>query len=144
MVGPSLCANCHAYGKPHDSSETITSSANTTTWPVGQDRDQDPARVTGVGSRIWTTPLHISVTQGHLWAVRLLLDRGADPNAIDGAGSTVLHTAVQSGHHTIVRELLRHHADPSSVDLIGWLPLHYAAEAGDENCMRALLKAGGE
>ncbi|KAE8360285.1 ankyrin repeat-containing domain protein [Aspergillus caelatus] len=103
-----------------------------------------PNKCNGVGSRTWTTPLHISVSRGHLTAVRLLLDGGADPNAIDGEGSTVLHTAVRSSHHIIVRELLRHGADPSAVDAAGWLPLHYAAEAGDENCLRVLLQPGGE
>lgn len=147
-VVPSLCANCYAHTKPQflpqqDLGATVISSTNTTTRPLSQHGDHDPARASGVRSKIWTTPLHISATHGHLWAVRLLLDHGADPNAIDGAGSTVLHTAVQRGHHDIVRELLRYNADPSSVDRLGWLPLHYAAEAGDENCMRALLQTGG-
>ncbi|KZN84534.1 Ankyrin-3 [Penicillium chrysogenum] len=144
-VGPSLCANCYAHTKPQflprqDLEATITLSTNTTTQPLGQHTDHNPACASGAGSKVWTTPLHISVAHGHLWAVHLLLDHGADPNAIDGSGSTVLHTAVRRGHHTIVRELLRYNADPSSVDVAGWLPLHYAAEAGDENCMRALLQ----
>ncbi|PIG82656.1 ankyrin repeat containing protein [Aspergillus arachidicola] len=107
-------------------------------------QNPETVRASGVGPRTWTTPLHISVSRGHLTAVRLLLDGGADPNAIDGEGSTVLHTAVRSGHHIIVRELLRHGADPSAVDAAGWLPLHYAAEAGDENCLRVLLQPGVE
>ena len=111
---------------------------------MGYYQSTEAVRASGVGSRTWTTPLHISVSRGHLTAVRLLLDGGADPNAIDGEGSTVLHTAVRSGHHIIVRELLRHDADPSAVDAAGWLPLHYAAEAGDENCLRVLLQPGGE
>ncbi|CAG8242958.1 hypothetical protein PENNAL_c0009G09285 [Penicillium nalgiovense] len=143
-----LCANCYAHAKPQflpqqDLEATITLSTNTTTQSLGQHMDHNTACASGPGSKMWTTPLHISVAHGHLWAVRLLLDHGADPNAIDGAGSTVLHTAVQRGHHAIVRELLRYNADPSSVDVAGWLPLHYAAEAGDENCMRALLQTGG-
>ncbi|KAB8262093.1 ankyrin repeat-containing domain protein [Aspergillus pseudonomiae] len=119
-----------------------------TTFQASSDKCyyQNPETVlsSGVGPRTWTTPLHISVSRGHLTAVRLLLDGSADPNAIDGEGSTVLHTAVRSGHHVIVRELLRHGADPSAVDAAGWLPLHYAAEAGDENCLRVLLQSGGD
>ncbi|KAE8149222.1 hypothetical protein BDV25DRAFT_156708 [Aspergillus avenaceus] len=146
---PSLCDLCYAYAKPQspphqDPRAPVTSPANTPTRPTSQPKGSDSARIPGAGSRTWTTPLHISITRGHLSAVRLLLDRGADPNAVDGAGSTVLHTAVQSGHHAIVRELLRHHADPTSVDAAGWQPLHYAADSGDENCLRALLQASGE
>ncbi|KJK63897.1 Ankyrin repeats 3 copy [Aspergillus parasiticus SU-1] len=130
---------------PHsDPRSTDMCAANMPTRPVGYYQNPETVRASGVGPRTWTTPLHISVSRGHLTAVRLLLDGGADPNAIDGEGSTVLHTAVRSGHHIIVRELLRHGADPSAVDAAGWLPLHYAAEAGDENCLRVLLQPGVE
>ncbi|XHF98105.1 hypothetical protein AWENTII_001676 [Aspergillus wentii] len=131
---PTVCATCHACAQPH-----YLSPVNTPTQPI-QPTD---AEITPSTNTTWTTPLHISVTRGHLSAVRLLLDRGADPNALDGEGSSVLHTAVRCGHYTIVRELLRHHANPGAVDAAGWLPLHYAAEAGDEDCLRALLQSGG-
>ncbi|KAF7631425.1 ankyrin repeat containing protein [Aspergillus flavus] len=146
---PNLCGNCHTGAKPQavphsDPRSADICAANMPTRPIGCYQNPETVRASGVGPRTWTTPLHISVSRGHLTAVRLLLDGGADPNAIDGEGSTVLHTAVRSGHHIIVRELLRYGADPSAVDAAGWLPLHYAAEAGDENCLRVLLQPGGE
>ncbi|KNG89352.1 hypothetical protein ANOM_002640 [Aspergillus nomiae NRRL 13137] len=145
----SVCGNCHVGAKPqsvpHSDPRSIDMcAANMPTQPIGYYQNPETVRSSGVGPRTWTTPLHISVSRGHLTAVRLLLDGSADPNAIDGEGSTVLHTAVRSGHHVIVRELLRHGADPSAVDAAGWLPLHYAAEAGDENCLRVLLQSGGD
>ncbi|KAJ5319727.1 hypothetical protein N7508_000010 [Penicillium antarcticum] len=121
----------------------ITLPANTPTLPVGRRSNRDVMPDSGAGSRTWTMPLHIAITRGHFAAVRLLLDRGADPNAVDGTGSTALHAAVRGGHHTIVRELLRYSANTSMVDAAGWLPLHYAAETGDERCLGILLQAGG-
>lgn len=43
------------------------------------------------------TPLMLAVDQGRLEMVRLLLDRGADPNATDQAGFTPLKLAQQQG-----------------------------------------------
>lgn len=117
--------------------------ANTPTRPFGRKSDRDLMPDSGAGWRTWTMPLHIAITRGHLSAFRLLLDRGADPNAIDGTGSTALHVAVRGGHHTMVRELLRYGASTSVVDAAGWVPLHYAAETGDEQCLGILLQAGG-
>lgn len=121
----------------------FTLPANTPTRPVERGSDPDIMPASGAGSETWTMPLHIAITRGHISAVRLLLDRGADPNAVDGTGSTALHAAVRGGHHTMVRDLLRYSANTSMVDAAGWLPLHYAAETGDEHCLGILLQASG-
>lgn len=83
--------------------------------------DQEPALVnrlsdyagyyTGCGA-----PLKNAAAGGHLEVVRLLLERGADPNlpeegiAPDGHA---LHSAVVRGHLEIVRLLLKHGAHPN-------------------------------
>ena len=61
-------------------------------------------------------PIKNAAAEGHLEIVRLLLDRGADPNlpeegiAPDGHA---LHSAVVKGHIEIVRLLLNHGAQPN-------------------------------
>ena len=45
------------------------------------------------GDGAWETPLHLAVLHGHLECVKLLLDKGADPSAVNFAGKTPLHYA---------------------------------------------------
>ncbi|KAF5866923.1 hypothetical protein ETB97_008729 [Aspergillus alliaceus] len=89
----------------------------------------------------WTTPLHVAVSRGNLSMVHLLLEHGADPNAVNSEGATALHVGVISGHPTMVAELLQRGADPTLADSAGWLALHYAVDASDEQCLRVLLEA---
>jgi ankyrin repeat protein len=45
--------------------------------------------------------------------VKLLLERGADPNVKDDDGKTPLHYAAWKGHHKVVELLLEHGANPN-------------------------------
>ncbi len=58
------------------------------------------------------TPLHILVGRPNRYAVRLLLENGADPNALGDMGETPLHKAVSMEEPDIVRMLLDGGADP--------------------------------
>ena len=57
------------------------------------------------------TALVAAAAAGHLDAVRLLLDRGADPSLADGRANTPLMHATMSGHEVVVRELAARGAD---------------------------------
>ena len=73
-----------------------------------------------------------------LEAVKLSLELGIDPNAVDGDGRTALHGAAHKGRNEVVRLLVSHGAkldarDAGSRDTIageqlgrGWLPVDYA------------------
>ncbi len=61
-----------------------------------------------------TPLLIIAITKGQYPIARLLLERGADPNARDKAGYTVLAHAVLSGDPELVRLLLARGADPAA------------------------------
>lgn len=58
------------------------------------------------------TPLACAAFAGHAEAVRLLLKRGATPEARDMSGDTPLWTAISFGHKDVVIALLEHGADP--------------------------------
>lgn len=65
------------------------------------------------GAADGNTALVLAAFSGHGAVARLLLDRGADPNAA-GAGYTALHAAAVRGDLETTRALLAHGADPNA------------------------------
>jgi ankyrin repeat protein len=98
---------------------------------------------------------------GHSELAKLLLERGADPNA-DGAGYTALHTAILRGDLKLVNALLAHGADPNvrlrkgsksgrqgklwvvPEEFVGTTPFFLAAKFAEAGIMRALAIAGAD
>ena len=74
----------------------------------------------------------------NLEAVKLCLDLGIDPNAVDDEGRTALHGAAHKGRNDVIKLLVDHGANLEAHDLgsrdtvngamkgITWVPLHYA------------------
>ena len=92
------------------------------------------------------TALHLAAFFGKDDAARLLLARGADPDA-HGTGwmtGTPLNSAASAGHAAIVHLLLEAGADPDAVQLGGWTPLHSAAHNGDARTVELLLARGAD
>jgi len=74
--------------------------------------------------------------------VKLLLAKGADPNARDGQGATPLLKAAASGRNTeVIGLLLAAGADPNALDAQRLTPLHWAA-IYNAQALPLLLKAG--
>jgi hypothetical protein len=77
--------------------------------------------------------------------VRLLLEAGADPDALEGNGGSALTAAVGKVHDELVDLLLDHGAAPSGGTPP---PLFYAASyarhAGDDTLVRRLLSPGAD
>ncbi|KAE9175148.1 hypothetical protein PF004_g26471 [Phytophthora fragariae] len=90
------------------------------------------------------TPLHWACDRGQSAAARLLLQHGADVDAVEKRmfKRRPLHFAVLASSDATVRELLAHHADVLAVDYRGWAPIHGAAYSGDVASLAALLDAG--
>jgi ankyrin repeat protein len=75
-------------------------------------------------------PLHAAVAARNVEAVRLLLERGADPNARQQVGYTPLMGAAGSGIDELVSLLLARGADPSAVSEEGKTAVSIAREQG--------------
>jgi ankyrin repeat protein len=118
--------------------ETVNAAA---TGDVGALRDllqRDPALATEY------SPLGFAVREGHLDAVRILLDAGANPAEMGFDGDTLIETARDRGFDAIAVTLeeardRRGRVVPSETHADH--PIHLAAERGDVKTVRALLDA---
>jgi ankyrin repeat protein len=108
-----------------------------------------------------TSALVVATHSGHSALALLLLERGADPNAI-GSGYTALHIAVRRGDVEVVKALLARGADhdarvikPTPArrvsddvalarPLVGTTPLWLAANFGETEIVRILAAAGAD
>ncbi len=89
-----------------------------------------------------TTPLVEALGQG-AETVKLLLDRGADPNAIVGAGQTPLILAAQTGNVEATRLLLEHGAKVDGEGRFRHTPLYFARRHKQSEIVALLEQAGG-
>lgn len=72
----------------------------------------------------------------------MLLDAGADPDAVSVRGKTPLALAIEEAHLDIIRLLLKSGADPNVTNKNGGTPLHRAASEGLNKVVGMLLNAG--
>ncbi|MEO1582840.1 MAG: ankyrin repeat domain-containing protein [Pseudomonadota bacterium] len=86
------------------------------------------------------TPLHILVRRGDRYAVGLLLENGANPNAVGDMGETPLHVAVSEGDHVIVEKLVQSGAKSTVVSEFGDTPAERCPEE-DKELAKLLAKA---
>jgi ankyrin repeat protein len=92
------------------------------------------------------TALHFAAYFGQLEVARMLLERGADPNAVAQNASRVtpLHSAVAGRHRDLAGLLLALGSSANAVQQGGWTPLHAAAQNGDEATVGLLLLRGAD
>jgi ankyrin repeat protein len=98
--------------------------------------------------RLGWTGLHFAAQRGHVDAVRLLLEHGADPNAREvGDNTYALHWAAAEGHVETVRTLLDAGDDVHGVgdvhelDVIGWATC-FRAHDDNQDIVLLLLQRG--
>src|SRR5579864_2983543 len=92
------------------------------------------------------TPLHFAAFFGQETAAHLLLENGAQPDAVANNPTKVmpLHSAAAGRNLAIVRDLLEHKAPPNAKQQGGWTALHEAAQSGDKEMIEFLLKHGAD
>jgi len=88
--------------------------------------------------------LHLSVFWAHTEIAELLIAKGADVHAVDGARQTALHWAAERGSSRAVPLLLAAGADVNARDEVGKTPLHLAAKEGQETIAELLVSAGAD
>eukprot|EP00775_Hariotina_reticulata_P009518 gene9518-9683_t len=91
------------------------------------------------------TLLQLAVAAGSVEVVQLLLQGGADPDAMASTSSaTPLHVAVAEGHSAVAEALLAAGAEPDALNTAGAAPVHLAAQKGLLPAVTAILNAGGD
>ncbi|CAM0958401.1 unnamed protein product [Alopecurus aequalis] len=88
------------------------------------------------------SPLHIAAANGHLEALSMFLDRGAQPDAVDRHKQTPLMLAAMHGKIGCVLKLLQAGANILMFDSVhARTCLHHAAYYGHVDCLEAVLSA---
>jgi len=105
---------------------------------------KDITSTTMDNSNGWKVPLHISAEKGHDRCVRVMLDSGAEVDAINSTGLTALHLAARNGHIDVITTLLKHDANVDATDESGWTALHHAANNDYEAIVRLLTMRGAD
>ncbi|XP_059195560.1 B-cell lymphoma 3 protein homolog [Centropristis striata] len=91
------------------------------------------------------SPLHLAVLRGHRVLARMLLDAGADINAMDiKSGQSPLMHAVESNNADMVHFLIESGCDVNSQSYSGNTALHSACGRGQVDTVRLLLKSGAD
>jgi len=97
----------------------------------------------GVGfTQVGAYPLHVAAKRGHLSALGVLLQAGANVDAADQNGRTGLMVASASGQAATASELLRQRASVNSRSHYGFTPLHHAVQLPFFELADLLLQAG--
>ena len=78
------------------------------------------------------TPLHVMVWRSDCYAVKLLVESGANVNAVGDMGETPLHIAIRKGDFEIVEALLCGGAKLDVRSEFNKTPMEEAEEAGGE------------
>ncbi|QDZ23878.1 ankyrin repeat domain-containing protein [Chloropicon primus] len=85
------------------------------------------------------TPLIASVAAGDKRIVNLLLEAGANPNALAMNGATALHIAASMDDASLITSLVNKGGNANAVDKDNLKPIHAAAVMEGRNALRKLL-----
>jgi ankyrin repeat protein len=111
-----------------------------------RDRIRNEASLINSRSKDGFTALHFAGFFGQPDAARLLIDNGAQVDAVAANPMQVmpLHSAASARNLEAVRLLLEHGAPVNAQQHGGWAPIHSAAQNGDKSMVELLLKHGAD
>jgi ankyrin repeat protein len=88
------------------------------------------------------TPLHLAARRGNLKVAEVLLDHGAEVDALEGKNLfTPLHVAAMHGQTKLAALLLARGANPRAKSWDGKIPITYAVDRNDAETIRLLQQA---
>jgi ankyrin repeat protein len=76
----------------------------------------------------WLTPLMLAAREGDLELARVLVDAGADVDAVAGDGKTALALAIFNGNYDVASYLVDSEADVNQADAQRFTPLFWAVD----------------
>jgi uncharacterized protein len=115
-------------------------------WARGAELLAAGPKLASVWSSDGFTPLHLASYFGNDTMARLLLENGADPNAVSRNAMALrpLHSASAARNFGIVAMLLKRGADVNARQHGGWTALHSAASHGDLPLVELLIENGAD
>ncbi len=125
--------------------DIFESSSIGNTEIVNQLLDKNPECLNAYSSDGFTA-LGLASFFGHLSLVKLLLDRGANPNIASNNQFKVapIHSACAISNFEIAQLLIRHRAEVNAKQMQGVTPLHSAAHNGQTKLSKLLIDNGAE
>jgi ankyrin repeat protein len=115
-------------------------------WERGAELLAADSGLAGSWSSDGFAPLHLASYFGNEAMARLLLEHGADPDAVsrNGMALRALHSACAACNFGIAAMLLERGADVNARQHGGWTALHSAASHGDLPLVELLVKNGAD
>ena len=90
------------------------------------------------------SPLHLAVKCNHLNIAVMLLEHGADADAVRGDGYTALHLCAISGNAEVVRQLVGAGADATILSKAGVSAAQLALQYSHTEVAEAIDSSGGD
>ena len=89
------------------------------------------------------TALNYAINANNLDAIKLLIEKGADPNTVVNkeTGQTLLMRAAENGRNDLVEALIEAGADINTTSKQKMTALNYAINANNDEIIRLLLNA---
>jgi ankyrin repeat protein len=88
--------------------------------------------------------IHFAALSGHADVVMLLIQNGADVNAVNKDKWTSLHLAAWKSHVEVAKLLIQNGADVNAVNKDNRMSLHFAAENGHVDTVKLLIQNGAD